>query len=81
MPHGKAWTRGDIQHLRWYAERGFSEAEAAAVMGRSWGSIHNRAQLLGIHFHGPAGAPFANQNGTGSRFSEMRQPNKRDLHT
>jgi hypothetical protein len=62
QPH-HLWTPADVLHLRWYAKRGFSQAEAAKVMGRSYGSVINKAHQLGIHFDGPDGAPFLNRNG------------------
>jgi hypothetical protein len=57
------WTRADVLHMRWYAERGFSAAEAGAVMGRTGASVARKASECGISFHGPSGAPFLNQNG------------------
>jgi hypothetical protein len=57
------WTPADIQHLRWYADRGLSQAETAALMRRTEASIAIKAGYLGIRFHGPDGAPFGNRNG------------------
>lgn len=70
------WTRGDLQHLRWYAERGLSQAETSKLMNRSQGAIAIKASELGISFHGPDGAPFANQNGVGTRFTENQRRSK-----
>jgi hypothetical protein len=58
----RLWTPAEIMHLRWYAERGFSHAEAAAVMGRTHASVAIKASKLGIKFDGPDGAPFLNRN-------------------
>lgn len=59
---GPAWSPADVLHLRWYAERGFSIAEAAAVMGRAYHGVASKASELQIKFHGPPGAPFLNDN-------------------
>jgi hypothetical protein len=56
------WKPAEVLHLRWYAERGFSQAEAAKVMDRTYGSVVNKAAQLEIRFHGPDGAPFLNRN-------------------
>jgi hypothetical protein len=69
MPRAmQAWTPADVLHLRWYAERGFSQAETAKVMDRSYGSIINKATQLGIRFNGPDGAPFLNHNARHGRW-------------
>ena len=65
-----SWKPADVLHLRWYAARGFSHAEAAAVMGRTYGSVINKAAELGIHFNGPDGAPFLNRNAARWRWRE-----------
>lgn len=70
MPRGQPWKPADILHLRWYADRGFSQAEAAAVMGRTYGSVINKAAQLSIRFDGPDGAPFLNRNAARSRWRE-----------
>jgi hypothetical protein len=56
------WTPSQVVHLRWYAGRGFSMAEVAAVTGRSYGAISHAAGRYGVSFHGQSGAPFLNRN-------------------
>lgn len=48
--------------LRWYAGRGLSTREAASLLGRSWPAVMRITGRLGIHFHGPPGAPLMNHN-------------------
>ena len=36
--------------------------EAAILIGRSWPGTMRIASRLGIHFHGPMGAPLMNRN-------------------
>ena len=64
------WTPADVLHLRWYAERGFSMNEAAAVMGKTYGAVINKASELEIRFHGMPGAPFMNRNNSKARVRE-----------
>jgi len=61
-PPRRPWTEAEIAHLRWYAERGLSHAEAAKLMDRSHASVAMHASRLGIRFTGPSGAPFGNDN-------------------
>jgi hypothetical protein len=51
-----------VVKLRGYAERGLSMREAAKLMDRSYGAVLAIASRLGIHFHGPMGAPKMNRN-------------------
>jgi len=56
------WTPRRVAQLQWYAERGFSMAEAAKMLDTSYGAVLNAAASSGIHFHGPSGAPRMNRN-------------------
>lgn len=58
----QSWTPRRVLALRRYAQRGFSQHEAALCMGTTYGSIINIASKLGIHFSGPSGAPLMNRN-------------------
>lgn len=56
------WTPRRVVRLRRYAERGLSQAEAAVLMGMTYGAVINAASALGISFNGPPGAPLMNRN-------------------
>jgi hypothetical protein len=56
------WTPRRVVKLRGYAERGFSQAEAAKLLDVTYGAVINEASRLGISFHGPPGAPKMNRN-------------------
>lgn len=56
------WTPREVLQLRAYAERRFSQAEAAKLMDRSEASIACKASQLSIKFDGPDGAPLLNHN-------------------
>ena len=61
-PRPPQWSPREVVRLRGYAERGFSMREAATLIGRSWPGTMRIASRLGIHFHGPMGAPLMNRN-------------------
>ena len=61
------WTRAEILHMKWYAERGFSANETGKMLDRSEGAVAWKAQEIGLSFHGPSGAPFGNHNAKSSR--------------
>jgi len=71
MARGKIWTHADHQHLRWYAERGFSAHETGRMMDRTEAAIARKALELRIAFHGPSSAPFGNQNGVRGAFKAV----------
>lgn len=75
------WTEAALKTLAWYAERGLSEAETACLMGRTKASIALKAGQLRIHFHGPSGAPFCNQNGNSParRLEQMKAQVRRSV--
>lgn len=59
---GPNWSPRQVIKLRSYAERGLSLTETAKLMDSSYGKVARQAQRLGIHFHGPSGAPLMNRN-------------------
>lgn len=70
VPRGPNWSPRQVVKLRWYAERGLSLREAAKLLDKSWSGVTRQAQRLGIHFHGPSGAPRMNRN---RRIGEWRK--------
>jgi hypothetical protein len=62
VPRALFWTPRRVVKLRWYAERGLSQREAAKLLDTTYGAVINEASRLGIHFHGPPGAPRMNRN-------------------
>jgi len=61
-PRQPPWSPREVVKLRGYADRGLSLREASILIGRSWAGTMRLAQRLGIHFHGPMGAPKLNRN-------------------
>lgn len=60
------WTPDKLARLANYAARGFSMAEAAAVLRVSKWAIAQCASRRGIHFHASlGGAPRHNHNASG----------------
>jgi hypothetical protein len=61
-PREPVWSPREVVRLRSYAARGLSTREAAVLIGRSWPAVMRMASRLGVHFHGPMGAPKMNRN-------------------
>src|SRR5215472_10268609 len=56
------WTPQRVIRMRRYAERGFSQREAALCLGTTHAAVAIQASKLGIHFHALPGAPPLNRN-------------------
>ena len=56
------WLPRRVLKLRSYAQRGFSQWEAARCLGCTLPAVAQFASKMGIHFNGPAGAPRGNKN-------------------
>jgi len=65
------WTRAELLHMKWYAERGFSANETGKMLDRSEAAVARKAQEIGLSFHGPSGAPFLNRNGARGTFIQI----------
>lgn len=74
QPREPMWSPKEVVKLRWYADRGLSTREAAKLLDRSWKGVQLISGRLGIHFHGPMGAPKMNRNRKlGEWRKELRQ--------
>lgn len=46
----REWSKWDVSRLRWLVEKGYSGAEAAKDLRRSYGALRFKAHKLGVKF-------------------------------